>query len=73
MKVYLPPSRGRNPSNSVHLELEFNAARLTPRGIRRRFVLSLRAAIARARLVGAVDEAICEELWRTVPDPERIA
>ena len=61
--------RAQSP-HSVQLEVEFNTTRLTPRGVRRRFALSLRAAIARAYVAGTVDEAVCEELWRVVPEPE---
>ena len=63
-------ARAQSP-NTVHLAVEFKTSRLTPRGVRRRFALSLRAAIARACLAGTVDQAVCEELWRLIPDPKR--
>lgn len=63
--------RAQSP-NTVHLAVEFNVSRLSPRGVRRRFARALRNAIARVDLSGTVDQAVCEELWRLVPDPEGV-
>ena len=59
-------------SHSVSLKVAFSIQRLTPRGVRRRFVHVLRAAIIGAVCAGAVDRPVAEELWRALPDPERV-
>ena len=70
MRSLSPAVAQAQSPNTIHLAVEFNVSRLTPRGVRRRFAGALRAAIARIHLSGTVDQAICEELWRIVPDPE---
>ena len=70
MKSLSPPVVRAQSPHTIHLAVELNVSRLTPRGVRRRFAGALRAAIAHVHLSGAVDQAICEELWRIVPDPE---
>ena len=71
MSSLSPPIERAQSQNSVHLAVEFNVSRLTPRGVRRRFANAVRGAIARAYLTGSVNQAVYEELWRASPDPER--
>lgn len=72
MKSLSPAVARAQSPNTVQLAVEFNVSRLTPHGVRRRFAGALRSAIARGHLSGLVDQAICEELWRAVPDPEAV-
>jgi hypothetical protein len=61
----------RSVENTVCLSVAFHVDRLTPRGVRSRFIDSLRIAIARARVTREIDPAVCEELWRALPASER--
>ncbi len=54
-------------NDAVALTVEFNIGGLTPRGVRRRFIDSLRIAIAQARITREIDPAVCDELWRALP------
>jgi hypothetical protein len=54
-------------NDTVALTVVFQIGRLTPRGVRRRAIDSLRIAISRARVTGEIDPAIAEELWRSLP------
>jgi hypothetical protein len=54
---------------TVRLLIEFDAGGLPPRELRQRFAEELRAAVM--ELHGDADEAVLEELWRVIPDPER--
>jgi hypothetical protein len=72
MKSLSPAVMRAQSTNTIHLAVEFNVSRLTPRSVRRRFAGALRSAIARVHLSGTADQAVCEELWRLVPDPEGI-
>jgi hypothetical protein len=57
----------RSDDNKIALSVAFPVGRLTPRGVRRRFIDSLRIAIARARFDREIDPAVAEELWRALP------
>ena len=56
----------------VALKVEFEVNGLSPRDVRYRFANTLRIAIAKAHMACTIDRAVCEELWRVVPRPERI-
>jgi hypothetical protein len=60
----------RSVENDVALSVNFPVGRLTPRGVRRRFIAALRIAIARARVTREIDPAVAEELWRALPTSE---
>jgi len=46
-------------------------ADLSPRELRRAFLVALRDAVQRARQRGRIDIAQAEEFHRAIPDPER--
>jgi hypothetical protein len=74
MKIITPHARTAQSQSSkdlVALRIEFEVAGLSPRHVRHRFANSLRIAIAKARIANTIDQAVCEELWRVVPAPER--
>jgi hypothetical protein len=45
---------------------------LSPKKLRQNFARAVRDAIQRARQRGRIDSAEAEELWRVIPDPERV-
>jgi len=51
----------------VELSVSFPVGRLTPRGVRRRFIVQLHLVIAQARVSRAIEPEIAEELWRALP------
>ena len=61
----------REQEDHVALLVFFPVGQLSPRGVRRRFIDSLRIAIARACVAREMDTEICEELWRALPRSER--
>jgi hypothetical protein len=64
----LQPGHAQHARNdAVALTVEFQIGRLTPRGVRQRFIDSLRIAIAQARGARQIDPAVAEELWRALP------
>jgi hypothetical protein len=53
--------------HTVVLTVVFPIGRLTPRGVRRRFIDSIRIAIAQARIDREIDPAVSDELWAALP------
>jgi hypothetical protein len=56
---------------TVSLSVRFLLGRLTPRGLRRRFIDTLKAEIARAGIAGEIDIPVAEELHRALPARDR--
>jgi hypothetical protein len=59
-----PPLESRT---AVSLHVNFLVEGLSPRGVRRRFISSIRLAIARAKIGGDIAPELCEEMWRSLP------
>jgi hypothetical protein len=58
----------RGPDDEeIVLRVVFRIDRLSPGGVRSRFIEALRIAIARARRAHEIDSAVSEELWRALP------
>lgn len=59
--------------NLLHLWVSVNiAADVPPRQVRLRFAGAIRRAVARGYLAGRIDQAVAEELFRAIPDAERM-
>lgn len=54
-------------NHTIALTVAFQIGRLTPRGVRRKFIDSLRIAIAQAQNTNDIDPAVAIEMWRALP------
>lgn len=53
----------------MRLVVEIDVTDLSPREVRTTFVQALRDAVAQGCLRGAIDQAVGEELFRSLPAP----
>jgi len=56
----------------IQLSITVNPVGASPRELRARFVLALRQAIARAMINRRLELQHAEELWRVIPNPDRV-
>jgi hypothetical protein len=56
----------------IRLIVILTATDASRRQLRMRFAQAMREAVIRAVLAGRVDLTHAEELWRLLPDPERV-